>query len=376
MRARASLLLMTALLLPGAALLAAPPADTPRVLELTPVDSEPARAGGERLDRRIIELTAAVDADPRDRRARFDLVRALRAAGQLEEAVAAARAWRDRDAYNLVVVRTLGDLLAELGRRDEARRVYSAVVELLPEDARAHRALATVLEQAGDLEAAYHRLQVASGLAGDDPRLAFELADLAHRLDRLDEARDRLRAIIEDDDTPEAVRYPAKQRLGQVLGALRREALTDGDADASDTLAAELTALALPGGLENDIKVFLTWDTDRTDVDLHVVNPAGEVIKYDHKTGRFGGTLFDDVTTGYGPESFTAKTAAPGRYEVRVHFYGGPRGAFREARGEVAIVLHEGTAGETRHVLPYRLFDQKQRVTVAHIDVSAPQEVK
>ena len=37
MRARASLLLMTALLLPGAALLAAPPADTPRVLELTPV---------------------------------------------------------------------------------------------------------------------------------------------------------------------------------------------------------------------------------------------------------------------------------------------------------------------------------------------------
>ena len=367
MRACWTLLWSSLLLLPSAGAWATPPA---RSLELSAVQSEPARPGGERLDRRIVELTAAVEADPRDRRARFDLVRALRAAGRLEDALAAAREWRARDAYNLVVVRTLGDLLAELGRKGEARRVYSAVVELLPEDGRAHRALATVMQQSGDLEGAYRRLEVAAQLAGGDSRLAFELADLAHRLGRLGEARDRLRAIVDGEEAPEAVRYPAKQRLGQVLGALRREALADEDAEGAATLAETLAALELPGGLDNDIKVFLTWDTDRTDVDLHVVNPAGEVVKYDHKEGRFGGELFDDVTTGYGPESFTARRAAPGRYQVRVHFYGAPRGELREARGEVAVVLHEGTAQETRHVLPYRLFDKGQIVTVAHIDVA------
>ena len=36
----------------------------------------------------------------------------------------------------------------------------------------------------------------------------------------------------------------------------------------------------------NDVKVYLTWDTDRSDVDLWVLNPGGEKIFYSHKQGR------------------------------------------------------------------------------------------
>jgi uncharacterized protein YfaP (DUF2135 family) len=77
------------------------------------------------------------------------------------------------------------------------------------------------------------------------------------------------------------------------------------------------------------------------------------------------------VTTGYGPESFTAANAAKGEYVVQVNYFGRGRSNFSEARGEVVVVLDEGKATETKHVLPYRLFDEKQTVTVARISVGA-----
>jgi tetratricopeptide (TPR) repeat protein len=286
-------------------------------------------------------LRDKVVADPKDRAARFALVRGLQRAGKLDDALAAAQAWRAIDAYNLVVVRLLGDLYSERGERAKARRAYSAVVELLPEDAAAHRALASVLKQAGDLQGAYDRLAAAAEQSTKDRRLAFELADVAARLGKDDEARARFEAIIADPETSEAVRYTAKQRLAQLAPASERP--------------------------QNDIKVYLTWDTDHSDVDLWVTNPAGEKVFYSHKQGKFGEALYDDVTTGYGPESFTAPKAVPGDYVVQVNYFGRGRSNFSEARGEVVIVLDEGKPTEQKHVLPYRLFDEKETVTVARV---------
>jgi tetratricopeptide (TPR) repeat protein len=284
-------------------------------------------------------------------------------AGKLDDALASAREWRAADAYNLVVVRLIGDIYSEKGERDKARRAYSAVVELLPKDAGSQRALASVLKQAGDLQGAYDRLLAAAELAPADRRLAFELADVANRLDRVEEARTRFEAIVGEADTPEAVRYPAKQRLAQIYRGLARAAGTS----EARALEARIANLALAGGTENDIKVYLTWDTDRSDVDLWVTNPAGERVFYSHRKGKFGEALYDDVTTGYGPESFTAPKAQPGEYLVQVNYYGGGRANFSEARGEVVIVLDEGKPSERKHVLPYRLFTVGQTVAVARI---------
>jgi tetratricopeptide (TPR) repeat protein len=343
-------------------------ADSKSRLTLVPGDREPEVADTAPASQ-IAGLRKAVEADPKDRKARFELVRALMRAKQLDEALAAARDWRASDAYNLVVVRLIGDLYSELGRRDEARRAYSAVVELLPQDAGAQRALASVLKQAGDLRGAYDRLRAAADLAAKDRRLAFELADVANRLGETAEARERFEAIVGDAETPEAVRYPAKQRLAQVYRQLAREADAAGKATDAAALEAAITELAIAGGTENDIKVYLTWDTDRSDVDLWVTNPAGERVFYSHKQGQFGDALYDDVTTGYGPESFTAPTARAGEYLVQVNYYSGGRSNFSEARGEVVIVLDEGKPTEHKQVLPYRLFEPGQTVSVARIQV-------
>ena len=120
----------------------------------------------------------------------------------------------------------------------------------------------------------------------------------------------------------------------------------------------------------NDIKVYLTWDTDRTDVDLWVLNPAGEKIFYSHKQGKGGDALFDDVTTGYGPESYSARQAAPGKYLVSVNYYGTSRDAFAEARGEVTVVLRRGHgAGEAAGAPLSALTRRARPLLVAAIEV-------
>lgn len=351
---------------------ATPPAVMDSRLRVIEMDSTATPSAGKRgvSDAELTRLRDAVTAEPKKREARFALVTALQQAGKLEEALTEARAWRAVDAYNLVVVRLIGDLLSELGRPDEALRVYSAVVELLSEDPDAQRALATVLKQSGQLGAAKQRLLAAHQLRPEDSRITFELADANVRLGEHAEAKRLLTQIASDPKTPHKIAYPTKQRLGQLLAAERRDAKANANEQQIQQLTAAIDALQIKGGVDNDIKIYLTWDTNRTDVDLWVTTPSREKIFYSHKQGKHGGALFDDVTDGYGPESFTVKRAQPGTYEVQVNFYGTSRDTFREARGEVTIVIDEGSVAEKRHVVPYRLLEPKQTVTVAKVEVA------
>jgi tetratricopeptide (TPR) repeat protein len=213
------------------------------------------------------------------------------------------------------------------------------------------------------------RLQAALEARPDDPRLLFELADVELRLGKNDVALERLNKVIDAKATSEQIRYPAKQRLGQLYGEMRRSAKASGDDTKAKAFGQKLDALSLKGGLENDVHVYLTWDTDRTDVDLWVTTPSGEKVFYSHKDGNGGESLFDDVTTGYGPESFTAKSAEHGEYKIEVNYYSAHRGAFPEVRGEIIVVLDEGRPTERKQVLPYRLFAEGQTVTVAKVRV-------
>ncbi len=336
-------------------------------LSLISVNSEPIAKGGKAID--VAALQAAVDKEPDNRRARFELVRGLMNSKKLEEAKVAAMDWRESDAYNLVVVRLLGDIYSELGDTKRAMRTYSAVVELLPKDHKAHRALASVLKQNGQLEAAKARLSAALEIRPDDSRLRFELADVVQRLGDYDRARSLFERIVDSQDTPELLRYPAKERLAQSYKRQRTRAQKSGKNNQVTGLDEKIKKLSLKGGTENDIKIYLTWDTDRSDVDLWVTNPSGEKVFYSHKEGKFGGRLFGDVTNGYGPESFTAAKASPGKYKIAVNYYSAGSSNFPEARGEVVVVLNEGKTTEKRVALPYKLFKKGQTVTVAEVSV-------
>jgi tetratricopeptide (TPR) repeat protein len=332
----------------------AAPNDASR-LSMVAVDTEPREGMKKPTTDELAAMKKDVADAPDDRTKRLALVRGLVAARDLDGALEAAKAWRAKDAYNLVAVRALGDVYMERGEKDDAERVYSAIVELLPRDPDAQRALATLLKQRGDMPAAEARLAAALEARQNDARIMFELADVELRENKTEQALTLLEKVAADDKANEQIRYPAKQRLGQAYSALK---MTD-----------KLEKLALKGGVDNDVHIYLTWDTDRTDVDLWVTTPSGEKVFYSHKQGKDGEALFDDVTTGYGPETFSAKRAQPGDYKVEVNYFSGRRGPFPEARGEVVVVLDEGRPSERKQTFPYRLFAEKQTVNVAKVHV-------
>jgi uncharacterized protein YfaP (DUF2135 family) len=84
-----------------------------------------------------------------------------------------------------------------------------------------------------------------------------------------------------------------------------------------------------------DMKITLTWDTDRTDIDMHVTDPAKEECYYQHKSTKMGGNLDVDVQNGFGPETFTLAHAVRGkplgRYPIRGHVKRAARDAPRRA---------------------------------------------
>ncbi len=95
-----------------------------------------------------------------------------------------------------------------------------------------------------------------------------------------------------------------------------------------------------------DMQVILSWDTDGTDIDLHVIDPSSEECYYGHRLTKMGGKLDVDDTDGFGPEVFTLANAVSGKYQIKVKYFsshGHPQTKLR-----VQVVLFEGTNRERR----------------------------
>jgi uncharacterized protein YfaP (DUF2135 family) len=67
------------------------------------------------------------------------------------------------------------------------------------------------------------------------------------------------------------------------------------------------------------LRIVLSWNSDNTDLDLHVITPDGEHAWYGNRVLKNGGAQDVDVTTGYGPEIFSSPSPLPGQYLVYVN---------------------------------------------------------
>ncbi|MEO1530176.1 MAG: hypothetical protein AAFX06_32655, partial [Planctomycetota bacterium] len=70
-----------------------------------------------------------------------------------------------------------------------------------------------------------------------------------------------------------------------------------------------------------DIAVIMHWNTDRTDVDLHVTEPGGEVCYYQNRKTKLGGQITQDITQGLGPEMYVLADAPAGEYHVEAKYF-------------------------------------------------------
>ncbi len=82
-----------------------------------------------------------------------------------------------------------------------------------------------------------------------------------------------------------------------------------------------ITVAALEHGY-GDVQITLTWDNG-ADLDLHVIDPNGEEIWWNHTYSVSDGKLDVDDIDGYGPENiFWPRLKAPdGTYKVYIHHY-------------------------------------------------------
>ena len=122
--------------------------------------------------------------------------------------------------------------------------------------------------------------------------------------------------------------------------------------------------------LDLDVRIALAWDTDNTDVDLHVLEPDGEEAFYKHQRTSTGGFLTHDVTTGYGPEEYLKKDAAKGVYKVLANYYGSRQQTLLGPATVTATVFTNwGRADEKRQILSLRLDKVKDKVPIGDVTV-------
>lgn len=72
---------------------------------------------------------------------------------------------------------------------------------------------------------------------------------------------------------------------------------------------------------EADIVIIINWNTNNTDVDLHVFEPTGEECYYGNSETEIEGQLTIDVTNGYGPEMYVLRNAVNGKYRASLSYY-------------------------------------------------------
>ncbi|SEE93733.1 Uncharacterized conserved protein YfaP, DUF2135 family [Burkholderia sp. WP9] len=103
---------------------------------------------------------------------------------------------------------------------------------------------------------------------------------------------------------------------------------------------------AYSGKTQPKLRVLLAWDTDSTDLDLHVVSPDGAHTWYGERVAPNGGALDVDVTTGYGPEIYSSAAPLKGTYLVFVNYYGSGNSGADMTVAQVTIITNENTPNE------------------------------
>jgi tetratricopeptide (TPR) repeat protein len=124
---------------------------------------------------------------------------------------------------------------------------------------------------------------------------------------------------------------------------------------------------------EAGLLVTMMWNTDRTDVDLHVLEPSGEECYYKNPRSRAGGQVTRDVTEGFGPEMYWLRTAQLGPYVVKANYYRSDANRV-QVRTKVYVTVYEDFGGQHETVTKraITLGDASQKRDIMTVKVQQP----
>ena len=235
---------------------------------------------------------------------------------------------------NTVVARDVGFSAMQWGLGGEAYHLFRRVAKSRPYEPQTYFAMARCLTDMKAADAAIVWYEVA--LAGQWPRRFGEFRRIA------------------------GLEYR------QLLARIKRGELA---CSVPDYAAARLKSVdsqfQLPA---SDLVVVIGWNTDGTDVDLHVTEPNGETCFYSHTRTRAGGAITNDVTQGFGPEMYHIPRAGKGTYRVQVKYFSSDANRLStRTRVYVTIYRHWGTDRQTVIRRAVTLRDGKEMHDIANV---------
>ena len=250
--------------------------------------------------------------------------------------------------------------LSERGFEELSLRVLSNLAEMNLESRQILRVLGYRLLEAGKAEQAVVIFKHVLGMADDEPQSYRDLA-LAQ-----DAAGDEQSAIdmLYDAATRDFERnFPGIETIALAeMNAIIASSLKPLDTSKIDP--------RLRGNYPLDLRVVLTWDTDNTDIDLHVIDPNGEEAFYGAPLSYQGGRVSPDNTVGYGPEEYSLKKAKPGVYRVEVNFYANGQQLISDATTiQLDFFTNYGDKTRKKESVTMRLREAKDRIFVGEFEV-------
>jgi Ca-activated chloride channel homolog len=254
----------------------------------------------------------------------------------------------------------VADILFEKKQPELALRVLSNLAEMQLEDRHILRVLAYRLLQAKRADLAVPLLERVREIGGEEPQSYRDLG-LAYA-----ELGDHQKAV---EQLYEVVIRPWDTRFTDIEMASLAE-LNALVATAGQRLDTSRIDPRLMRNLPVGLRAVLSWDSDNSDMDLHVTDPNGEEAYYSNPLTYQGGRMSDDFTGGYGPEEFALREPAPGRYRIEVVYFGDQQ---QIVTGATTLQLWLSTGFGTRkqkdQKVTLRLADRKERIFVGEFEV-------
>ncbi|RLB57256.1 MAG: hypothetical protein DRJ42_00725 [Deltaproteobacteria bacterium] len=245
-------------------------------------------------------------------------------------------------------VRTaIGEMYLRVGDEDEARRVFSEIVEFAPLDEMARRRLGDLYRAHGWYEEAYRQYQTLAEIRPDDPSVLLYLAQAAAGAGRIDEAL-RLEQRVAETEEPGMAGGAARAAIlwsSVRFAKLRREAQAAADQERVDALLGRMRRSGVLRAA-GDLRVTLTWSHPDARLSLWAAHP------------QLGLSRPTDIVPEHGLEAFDIRESEDGRYRIEVRRAKVPdeeRATGQRATpiaGELIMVWNEGQEDQKVEVMP------------------------
>lgn len=268
----------------------------------------------------------------------------------VDGALAKARDWHVREPGNVLALVALGDALEAKGSTVTASRVYGSIIDLFPGRADMRRFAGERLARLAQLDLMIDTYKRA---VTDRPDHLTGHRLLAYAYERAGKHEDAFKTILNAmDQQYRSDSYRGAERVlaedAGMLGAAYAAASPNKRAD----IIKELHKRNLELATKSSTRFILYWETDGNDVDFHIQDARGGHAFYSSPDLPSGGSLYADITTGFGPECFAIEgTPKAGPYRLSINYYSqGPMGY---GMGLLEIQRFDGKGGLSFEDRPY-----------------------